>query len=92
MTDERYNEIIKKREKYRSKAFYMMLEIGLIIALPAIVALIVGNRFANNKYTAILLVASFILSWIIIVRKYIKFNKHIKEIDNQIKHLKKWAY
>lgn len=89
MPDERYNEIIKKREKYRSKAFYMMLEIGLIIALPAIVALIIGNSFADNKYTPILLVVSFILSWMIIIIKYIKFNKQIKEIDNQIKHLKK---
>lgn len=84
--------IYRQREKYRQKAFLMMLEIGVIIALPAFVALFLGryldkNNQAGNVYTAVLLFISFILSWIIIILKYIRFNKKIKETDKKIKEI-----
>lgn len=85
--------IYQEREKYRQKAFLMMLEIGMIIALPAFVALFLGkyldekNQFGST-YTAILLFISFILSWVIIIMKYLKFDKKVKEIDKKIKEIK----
>jgi uncharacterized membrane protein (DUF485 family) len=86
-------DIYKEREKYRQKAFLMMLEVGAIIAIPAFVALFLGQYIDKNSqteknYTFILLFASFIISWIIIIKKYITFNKKAKEVDEKIKKLK----
>lgn len=86
-------DVYKEREIYRQKAFLMMLEVGVIIAIPAFVALFLGqyldkNSQAERNYTLILLFVSFILSWIIIIRKYIAFNKKAKEVDEKIKNLK----
>lgn len=85
--------IYQERERYRQKAFFMMLEVGAIIALPAIVALFLGKYLDRNNqtektYTLILLFASFILSWAVIIRKYIIFSKKAKEVDEKIKKLK----
>ncbi len=84
------NSLYKEREKYRQKAFLMMLEVAVIIAIPAVVAAILGthldkNNTESNFYTVILLAFSFIFSWVIIIIKYKKFNKKVKEIDKQIK-------
>jgi len=86
-------DIYKEREKYRQKAFFMMLEVGIILAVPAFLALFLGKYLDKNNQTGhtltlILLGLAFILSWVIIVRKYIKFNKKIKEIDKKIKESK----
>ena len=85
--------IYQEREKYRQKAFFMMLEVGVIIAIPAFTALFLGKYLdgksqANNVYTGILLLASFILSWAIIIRKYIIFSRKVKEIDKKIREEK----
>jgi uncharacterized membrane protein (DUF485 family) len=85
--------IYKEREAYRQRAFLMMLEIAVIIALPAFVALFLGkyldgNNQNSNFFTPILLLVSFILSWVIIIRKYIVFSRKVKEIDRKIKEIK----
>jgi uncharacterized membrane protein YciS (DUF1049 family) len=83
-----------QREIYRHQAFKMMLEIGFIIAIPAIVAFFIGRHFdtgasaKNQIYTLISLAVAFGLSWAIIIYKYIKFNKRAKAIDKKIKDLK----
>ncbi len=82
--------IYKERERYRQKAFFMMLEVGVILAVPAFLALFLGkyldkNNQTGNAITLILLGLAFVLSWVIIIRKYIKFNRKIKEIDKKIK-------
>ena len=87
------NPIYQERERYRKRAFLMMLEVGIIIALPAFVALFLGKYLdktsgTNNTYLLILLLISFILSWTIIIRKYIKFSRKAKEIDRKIRELK----
>ncbi|MFH1890513.1 MAG: hypothetical protein ABIJ91_03040 [Candidatus Kuenenbacteria bacterium] len=78
------------RESYRHRAFVLMLELAAIIALPAFAALIIGKKIdarmdGNLKYTLLLLGLAFILSWAVIIIKYAKFNKHIKQVDEQIK-------
>jgi len=83
-------DIYKERERYRQRAFFMMLEVGIILAVPAFLALFLGkyldkNNQTGNTITLILLGLAFILSWVVIIRKYIKFNKKIKEIDQKIK-------
>ncbi len=86
-------DIYKEREKYRQRAFFMMLEVGIILAVPAFVALFLGKYLdktnqTGNTLTMIFLAVAFVLSWVIIIRKYIKFNKKIKEIDRKIKESK----
>lgn len=82
------------REKYRHKAFKMIIEIGLIIAIPAVVAYFVGGHFDNNldggnqTFTLLSLAVAFIFSWTLIIYKYIRFDKKVKEIDKKIKELK----
>ncbi len=85
--------VYQEREKYRQKAFFMMLEVGVILAIPAFVALFLGKYLDNTKqtgntYKIILLSASFVLSWVIIIKKYLNLDKKVKEIDRKIKELK----
>ncbi len=91
--NQKKKSIYQEREKYRQKAFFMMIEIAIIIALPAFIALFLGQYLdrdnpSSKTFTIGLLFISFILSWIIIIRKYIKLNKKMKEIDNKIKKTK----
>ena len=91
--DQDKKDIYKEREKYRQRAFFMMLEVGIILAVPAFLALFLGKYLDKSNQTGdtitlILLGIAFILSWAIIIRKYIKFNKKIKEIDRKIKESK----
>jgi len=83
-------QVYAEREKYRQRAFLMMLEVGVIIAIPAFLALFLGKYIdktnkAGNTFTLSLLAVAFILSWIIIIKKYISFTRKIKEIDRKIK-------
>jgi len=87
-------KLYKEREKYRHRAFLMMLEISVILALPAFTALFVGTHLDQSHksgrfYTFSLLFLSFILSWVVIIIKYIRFNKKVKDIDEKIKEAKK---
>ena len=98
MSDKSLENLKEQKENYRSRAFKMMLEIGLIIALPAIVAFFAGKYFdarsvENAKtYTLLLLGLAFILSWTIIIYKYVQFDKKVKEIDRKIRELKNKCY
>ncbi len=91
--DKDKKSIYQEREKYRHKAFFMMLEVGAILAIPAFVALFLGkyldrNSNGDNTYKIILLVVAFFLSWVIIIIKYIKLDKKSKEIDKKIREIK----
>ncbi|MFA7662564.1 MAG: hypothetical protein WCX88_01470 [Patescibacteria group bacterium] len=92
MENENLEQIKAQREIYRHKAFKMMLEIGFIIALPAFGAYFLGKYFGfnepgNSLKLTLLLFAAFILSWSIIIYKYNRFNRKMKEIDIKIKNL-----
>jgi len=85
--------IYQERERYRQKAFLMMLEMSVIIALPAFVAFFLGRYLEKNNqtssiFTLILFFISFIFSWVIIIRKYISFNRKVKRTDKKILKLK----
>lgn len=86
-------ELLARREKYRHKAFVMMLEIGVIIAIPAFSAFGLGklleSRGMDSKKTMLaLLFAAFVISWSIIIAKYRNFNRKMREVDSKIKELK----
>ena len=95
MSSSELEKLKDSKEIYRNKAFSMMLEIGVIIAIPAVVAFFVGKHFdgqtsGNDKiYTLISLGVAFVLSWTIIIYKYIRFDKKVKAIDKKIRDLKK---
>ncbi len=86
-------KLYQKRENYRHRAFLMMLEIGVIVALPAFIALFAGKYLdqghkSGRFYTFSLLFLAFVLSWTVIIIKYVRFNKKVKKIDKEIKELK----
>ena len=79
-----------KREQYRHRAFVLMFQTAVILAVPAFSGLWLGRRLdashnSGYAYTIICLAAAFILSWTIIIIQYIKFNRQIKQIDQEIK-------
>jgi len=73
------------REKYRQHAFMLMLEIAAIIAIPAFTALVIGKKINNNGYLLPLIALAFVISWTIVIIKYIRFNKRVKQVDARIK-------
>jgi len=86
-------ELKKQREKYRHQSFVIMLEVGVIIAIPAAVAFFLGKYLdqqnpGEKTYTLILLLIAFIISWVLIILKYIRFEKKVKRTDYLIKELK----
>lgn len=92
MQGNKNEEIYKERERYRHKAFVMMLEIAVVLAIPAFTALIWGAWLdgkyqSSNTYKTILLIGSFLFSWVLIIIKYIRFNRQIKETDKKIREL-----
>jgi len=86
-------EAYRAREWYRQKAFLMMFEIAAIIGLPAFAAFFIGGKLdgsngRENFYRLIALAIAFVFSWVVIIIKYIRFDKKVKEIDKKIRELK----
>jgi len=78
------------RENYRRRAFVLMIQLAIIIGVPAFLALWGGRKIdaLNNSgltYTLILLGVAFVCSWTIIIIKYIKFDREIKRTEEEIK-------
>lgn len=69
-----------KNDKYTASIFRLAGEIALIFGFPVIIAALIGSRldaehFSGKKYTLILLAISFVLSWALFIRKYLKITK-----------------
>ena len=96
MTDSKITkkDVDNMRENYRAKVFRMMLHIAVIFAVPAALAVWLGNvldqKFATdgNMWRLILLAVAFVSSWIIVARLYIKLNKEAKDIESKAKTVK----
>ena len=91
-SNEQLNQVLQKRENYRHRAFLMMLEVAFILAIPAFVAVFFGlnldaSQGTGRRYTLIFLVLAFIISWAVIIRKYIIFTREIKKVNGQVKKL-----
>jgi len=87
-------DIDNLRENYRAKVFRMMLHIALIFAIPAGLAVWLGNMLDQkystdgNTWHLVLLAIAFVSSWIIVARLYIKLNKEAKDIEAKAREVK----
>lgn len=81
-------ELKKKRESQINSIFILMLEIIVIFAVPAFLAVVIGKRLdlAEGKfYTYLLLAIAFITSWAITIFIYKKKTKELAETEVLIK-------
>jgi ATP/ADP translocase len=83
-------ELTSIREHYRTKAFYMMIEVAFIFGVPAAIAFFLGRKldavYESGK-TIILsfLAVTFILSWIIVIFRYRKIDRDLRRTDEEIR-------
>ena len=71
----------------------MGLEISFIFAIPAAIAVFVGKEIdarlnAGSLATVIALAVAFIFSWALVLVKYYRLNRKLKEINSLIKQAK----
>lgn len=83
------NPDYQTREYYRRKAFILMLQLMFIIAIPAFVAAYLGKKMdvayqSEKTFSLIFSATAFIFSWIIIIIKYNKYMKKVKEAESLI--------
>ncbi len=83
-------DLKKIRERYRTQAFAMMLEIAVIFGIPAALAYFFGKKFdadydAGKKFTFAFLVFTFVFSWIIVVVRYRSISKKLRAADEAIR-------
>ena len=91
---QKIEEAEKLRERFRAKTFRMMLHIALIFGIPAALAAVVGTKIdaaqaTGRTWTLILLGVSFVVSWVLMIRMYIRLNKEAKEVDRAVREAKK---
>lgn len=84
------DKLKKQKDEYINKIFYLGLKIALIFGIPAVAGALIGKRVdakydSGNKFTMIILVCTFILSWIITIVMYNNLAKKIKKVERDIK-------
>ncbi|MFA7285292.1 MAG: hypothetical protein WC011_00385 [Candidatus Paceibacterota bacterium] len=84
------DKLKKQKDEYINKIFYLGLKIALIFGIPAVAGALIGKRIdakydSGNKFTMIILVCTFILSWIITIVMYNNLAKKIKKVERDIK-------
>jgi len=83
MTEEK-RDIDVLRKRLHLKAFYMMFEMAAVIAVPALIVVGISNFFELVRgITILLLVLTFILSWVIIIIRVRTLRVALKELDDQ---------
>jgi uncharacterized membrane protein len=79
----------EKREYWRTKVFWLLLEIAFIFGIPAALGYFLG-RFIQSKYGAgndifvLILGATFILSWVIVIIRYKQVKRNLDAVDKEI--------
>ncbi len=86
-------ELEKKRDILQRYAFEFMLQMVVIIGGPAFLAAYFGKKIGLEKGThpktmIIFMLLAIVFSWTIILIKFFKFNKEMKEADKDIKKKK----
>ncbi len=84
------DDLKTQREKYTTKVFWLGLQIIFIFAIPAFLGAFIGLKLdaiyqTGRKITLSILIFTFILSWAMVAREYIKLNKGLKKINQDIK-------
>lgn len=80
-----------KRNSYQNQAFALMWQLLFIIGTPALLAVIIGKRIDENQgtdktWTLILLGIALVITWIMIIRKYQKYNDTVKKVEKDIEN------
>jgi membrane-anchored glycerophosphoryl diester phosphodiesterase (GDPDase) len=84
------DKLKKQKDGYINKIFYLGLKIALIFGVPAVAGALIGKRIdarydSGNKFSVMILVGTFILSWIITIFMYNNLAKKIKKVEGEIK-------
>ena len=79
-------ELEKKRDAYSSKIASLAIQIALIFAIPAGIA-VLAYYFLEIRIVYTLPIA-FILSWVLVIRLYQKVDKKVRTLEAQIRELK----
>jgi hypothetical protein len=83
-------DLKKRQEYYRAKAFRMIIEIAFIFGIPAAVAFWGGRQldemFQTGKTLQLIsLAVAFAVSWVILLVKWKKLDRQLRTIDEDIK-------
>lgn len=88
-TDKQIDILEKQREQYITKLFWFALEIALIFLLPALIVSYLITELFSKKAVWYALPFTFVLSWIIVIYRWLKISKILKKLDADILDLKK---
>lgn len=83
-TPDAFEKARERQEEFRNKTFRMMLEVAVVFAVPAVIAVVVGKRLdtgSSSQWLVVCLAVAFIFSWSIVIRMYTKLSREAKEID-----------
>ncbi len=80
------------REAVRHRIFTSMFEMLFIIGLPALVGFLLGEYLMQNfgwgKWAQVVtLLLALAFSWLVIIKRYRKFDRELKETSRQIAEL-----
>ena len=94
--NQKLKDLERKRDNAKQRCFVYMFEIFFIFGVPAAIAFFAGDYFDDSngttfKFKLIALATSFVLSWIIMVRKYIKIDRELNDLDRAIREAKKYV-
>lgn len=82
-----------REEYYRTRVFYLLIEFAFVFAVPAFGGLALGryldNQFATGHFwLTVCLVCAFVLSWSIVIWRYLKIDREMRAVAEQIKEAK----
>jgi uncharacterized membrane protein (DUF485 family) len=83
-------DLEQKQEYFRTKMYFLMVEVAFIFGVPAVVAGLVANKQgASSQVTTITLFCTFIFSWVIVVFRYRYAKRNLDSIKKAIDAEKK---
>lgn len=89
MSEQRIRELEFKRDQYVNRLTLMLLEITVVLGVPAGIAAYVGKKIIGSTETTILLLAiALVLSWAYIIYRHQKLSREVSAIEYELKTLK----
>lgn len=74
-----------EKEQWITQIFWLGLEIAFIFALPAFIGAWVGKKLGGGNITGLILVGTFIFSWVIVIIRWRKINANVKDLEEKIR-------
>lgn len=88
LLDDDIKKLEKERESYITRLFWFMLEIALIFIVPAVLFIFLFRNFLPDISVWVGLGLAFVISWVIVVFRYLRLYKTLSSLDGEIKELK----